>query len=136
MGKNKPGFHAEIWARWGDIVGKELARRILPSNFHNGVLIASVANSSWMQELTYLKPTLLDRFAEEIGPNVVRDIRLVLDVHMSIEKNKPEPKKLPFDNSPVDVPSEIELATQAIEDDSLRQSAEKAVIASFRRNRR
>jgi predicted nucleic acid-binding Zn ribbon protein len=79
IGKGQRGVHPEIWARWAEIVGQDLARRSVPRSFAKGVLVVAVVNSSWMQQLTYLKPTLMDRFADEIGRNVVKEIRLVVD---------------------------------------------------------
>ena len=79
IGKGQKGIHPEIWARWRDIMGEELSRRSVPRNFYQGTLVVAVASSTWMLELSYLKSTLLDRFAEEIGPGTVKEIRLVLD---------------------------------------------------------
>ena len=134
MGRNKPGFHTEIWARWADIVGPALAKRFWPINFYKGTLVAAVTNSAWMQELTYLRPTLLDRFAEEIGPTVVRDIRLILNTHMKIPGESQTPKKTPHDDTPVTLPPEIETATSKIVDSDLREAARKAAAAMFRRD--
>ena len=79
IGAGQRNVHPEIWARWTSIVGERVARRAVPKSIRGRLLIVGVASSSWLQELTYLKPTLLDRFAEEVGAAVVQDIKFVLD---------------------------------------------------------
>lgn len=79
IGAGQRNVHPEIWARWISIVGERIARRAIPQALRGRTLVVGVASSSWLQELSYLKPTLLDHLAEEIGPAVVKDIKLVLD---------------------------------------------------------
>jgi hypothetical protein len=71
--------HAELWARWRDVVGPDTYRRSFPSALRGTTLIVGVSSSSWMQELSFLKAAIIDRISEEIGPGVVTDIKLVLD---------------------------------------------------------
>jgi len=78
IGQGQSGVHPEIWARWSEIVGHDIAGRAFPRKLEGGVLTVAVSNSAWMQELSYLKPRLLDRFEEEVGKGVVAEIRLVL----------------------------------------------------------
>ncbi len=83
IGTGQKGVHPEIWARWIDIVGNDVARRAIPVNLYRGILTVAVANSSWIQQLTYIKHEILERLSEEVGPEVVREIRLVLDYSLS-----------------------------------------------------
>lgn len=71
--------HAELWARWRDVVGPETYRRSFPTALRGTALTVGVSSSAWMQELSFLKAAILDRIAEEIGPGVVTEIRFVLD---------------------------------------------------------
>ena len=79
IGARQRDVHPEIWARWSTIVGARISGRAIPLALRGRTLVVGVASSSWLQELSYLKATLIDRLAEAVGPRVVRDIKLVLD---------------------------------------------------------
>lgn len=79
IGKGQRGVHPEIWARWAEIVGSDLSHRAVPVRLERGRLVVAVASSAWMSELSYLKTALIDRFAEAVGPDVVKEIRFVVD---------------------------------------------------------
>ena len=79
IGSGQRDVHPEIWARWNSIVVERVSRRAIPRALRGKTLVVGVASSSWLQELSYLKQTLLDRCADEVGPSVVKDIKLVLD---------------------------------------------------------
>jgi predicted nucleic acid-binding Zn ribbon protein len=63
---------------WDAAVGPEVAKRARATAFRDGALVVEVTSSTWMNELTFLKPVILDRLAAELGPGVVRDIQFVM----------------------------------------------------------
>ncbi len=63
---------------WTDVVGKEVAARTHARSISHGLLLVEVAGSVWMNELVFLKPRILDKLRERLGPGVVRDIRFRL----------------------------------------------------------
>ncbi|MFO8073172.1 MAG: DUF721 domain-containing protein [Polyangia bacterium] len=71
--------HPEIWARWPQIAGPQLAGRAVPRSLRGRTLVVAVGSSPWLQELSFLRPQLLDNLTDQVGPGVVEDIRLVLD---------------------------------------------------------
>jgi hypothetical protein len=135
IGKTQRGIHPEIWARWSAIVGSNLAKRAYPRELKKGVLTIAVGNSAWMQELSFLTTMLKDRFAEEIGPRTVREIRLVLDTSIQKRNEKP-PEKPPAKPhvSNAKLPPEIIASTQRIKDKTLREIAERAARANLVKN--
>lgn len=80
ISQQRRGIHPEIWARWSAIVGTDLAGRAIPFNLSRRILTIKVANSSWLQELSYLKHKLLERIALEVGQDIVDDIKFRVDV--------------------------------------------------------
>lgn len=82
------GAHPEIWSRWPQIAGREIARRAVPRSLRGGTLVLAVSSSVWMQELTYMKQRLLDAVADAVGPGVVRDVRLVLDPQVGATRRR------------------------------------------------
>lgn len=79
MARGLKQAHPEIWANWPSIVGPDVARRAVPKSFSRATLVVAVESSTWLQELSYLKDDILERLAEAVGPNVVRNIKLVLE---------------------------------------------------------
>ena len=76
MGVIENGKQLEIYTRWPDLVGMDVAKRSRPLKLRSGTLTVAVANSTWMQQLTMLKPTVLKALASHLGEGVVRDLRL------------------------------------------------------------
>ncbi len=62
---------------WKQIVGERIAARTWPDGLRNGALWVRVANSAWLQELSFLKETMIQRANELLGdPPLVHDVRL------------------------------------------------------------
>jgi len=131
IGKGQKGVHPEIWARWSDILGSDLARRAIPRSLSGGVLTVAVANSAWMQELSYLKPALLERFAHEIGTTVVKEIRLALDPALATVLSDPDVKKEPPLRKAETLPPKIKALTSQVRDKTLRKTIEQAAKANL-----
>ena len=76
--RRRDGMHPEIWARWSELVGKRLASKAVPHALRGRTLYIAVVNSTWMQELSFMQSRLLERLAEQVGPHVVKEIRLTV----------------------------------------------------------
>ncbi len=62
---------------WKRIVGERIAARTWPDGLRSGVLWVRVANSAWLQELSFLRQTMVQRANELVGePPLVQDVRL------------------------------------------------------------
>jgi hypothetical protein len=131
IGKGQPGVHPEIWARWNEIVGEDLARRTIPRNLQGKTLTIAVANSAWMQEMSYLKPTLIEQFGEAVGENVVKEIRLVLSPSIPTRHEKEPKKEAPPVIKEAALPADIVAAAEAVQDQALRESVKKALKAHW-----
>ena len=65
-----------IWLVWDDAVGAQIAAKARPVSMRDGMLTVAVANSPWMQQLTFLKQGIIDKLNEQLGYELVRDIFL------------------------------------------------------------
>ena len=65
-----------IWLVWDDAVGSQIAAKARPVSFRDGMLTVAVANSPWMQQLTFLKQGIIDKINAQLGSELVRDIFL------------------------------------------------------------
>ncbi|MBF0158141.1 MAG: DUF721 domain-containing protein [Magnetococcales bacterium] len=65
-----------LWKYWHHIFGDPIARHTEPVRLTNGVLVIRVDLSTWMTQLTFLKPEILDKIQQLLPPGSVREIRL------------------------------------------------------------
>ncbi len=125
--------HPELWARWIDIVGPDLATRAIPIRLRGRTLLVAVGTSAWMQELTYLKPTILKKIHQEIGPSIVRDIHLRLDPSVAVSPTgRPDPQEVAVPMA--QIPHDIARAIEAISNEELRIAITGAVGAQLGRD--
>jgi hypothetical protein len=67
-----------ILGAWKDIVGEFVAAHSQPRSVRNQILFIDVAHPTWMQQLQFLKPTLLDQVNAFLGESLIQDIRFKL----------------------------------------------------------
>jgi hypothetical protein len=67
-----------IWGSWREIVGESLARQAQPRSIRNRILFIDVSHSTWVQQLQFLKPNLLEKLNAFLGEPILKDIRFRL----------------------------------------------------------
>jgi len=67
---------AGIPARWEQIVGTEIAGHCRPEKLDNGELTCVAESTAWATQIKLLSRTILERISAEVGPGVVRRIRV------------------------------------------------------------
>jgi hypothetical protein len=121
---------------WVDIVGERVAQRAWPSGLQKGTLWVRVANSAWMQELSFLREAIARAAADYLGPPpLVREVRLHLpgkgepqsdveDVVAALARRK-RPRRAPAAPRPpvaAETLVRIDAETEVVKDDELRES--------------
>jgi len=86
-----------VFTVWAEVVGDLLAAKTEPARIEDGKLFVRVANSTWMQELQFLKDEIRGRLNHRLGAAVVRDIFLI----QGAAKRRGR-KDAPVKNHPVD----------------------------------
>lgn len=128
-----PNIHPEIWSKWYTIAGKHMYTRTFPQYYNNKTLVVGVTNSAWLQELTMLKFKLLERIENEVGKNVVKELRLVIDSsigkHQWIRQKKVIPKSEEPDISTLS--SDLSNAADKIDNKELALAIKKAAAANL-----
>ncbi len=61
LGIEKQVEQYKIFDVWNDIVGEQVAKVAQPERVHNGVLIVTVSNAPWRNELTFRKREILEK---------------------------------------------------------------------------
>jgi len=132
---NFPEIHPEIWSRWQDIAGPQMYRRTFPLKLQQGILTVGVSSSTWLQQLSFLKESLLNRLDEEVGPDVVSEIRFVLD--SSVAARGPRVKKprtaAKNKSAPAAIDPSTETAIEKIDAPELAEAIRRAMLASIQR---
>ncbi len=67
-----------ILGAWDEIVGATVAANSQPRSIRNRILFIEVTHSTWMQQLQFLKPTLLEKVNAFLGKPLIQDIRFKL----------------------------------------------------------
>ena len=61
---------------WHDIIGEPIASHTWPTQIRFKKLYLVVQNSVWLQQLTFLKPTLLAKLRDAVGTELIGEIVL------------------------------------------------------------
>ncbi len=69
---------AAVLARWGALVGEEIAAHCHPVSLRDGELTLAAESTAWATQLRLpaVRDTLLARIRAELGPDVVRRVRV------------------------------------------------------------
>lgn len=63
---------------WPKIVGETMSRASEAMRMQGGTLVVTTRSSTWNQEFAFQKPTILRRYQEILGKELVRDLRFVV----------------------------------------------------------
>lgn len=69
----------KMWRRWSDYVGPTMAENSELVGYVRGTLYVWVKNSSWMQQMVFLKEPMKDSINKKLGFDFVKNIHLTLD---------------------------------------------------------
>jgi hypothetical protein len=67
-------FELRLQQQWRDIIGEPVGSHTWPAQVRFKKLYLIVRNSVWLQQLIFLKPTLLAKLNERAGSEVLTDI--------------------------------------------------------------
>lgn len=116
----------EVLKAWPEAAGEFVARHLVALRFENGTLWVRSEDSVWSQQLTFLKPKLLEHLTAALKRTLVRDIRLstmspLADSHAGLDRELQESRRpLPKVQLPRDEIAAIEAkALEVIRDPNL-----------------
>ncbi len=119
-----------ILRRWKEIVGESVALQAQPRSIRNRILFVDVSHSTWMQQLQFLKPTLIEKVNALIGEPYVKDIRFKLgNLSPASPTVSPTPmlKEEDLDKETLD---KIETLLQNVRDEETKQGLRNIFIKS------
>ncbi len=117
-----------ILGAWNEIVGESVAGHSQPRSIRNQILFIDVAHPTWMQQLQFLKPTLLDQVNAFLGEPLIQDIRFKLGKVSPTPP--PPPKTLLMEDEPLDQGTldRIESLLQKIDDQEVKMRLRNLLI--------
>jgi hypothetical protein len=127
-----------IMSAWKEIVGEPVAFHSQPCSIRNQILFIEVSHPTWMQQLQFLKPTLLEKINHFLGESLIRDIRFRLG---KISPTLPAPSKTPLiehENLDKVTLDQIEHIVQTIDDESIKRGLREVLMkcAKLERSRK
>jgi hypothetical protein len=117
-----------ILGAWNEIVGESVGVQTQPRSIRNRILFIEVSHSTWMQQLQFLKPTLLEKVNSFLGEPLIQDIRFKLG---KISPAIPAPLKTPsLKDEKLDkaILNRIENLLQEIDDKEVRKNLYEVLI--------
>ncbi|MBO0840356.1 MAG: DUF721 domain-containing protein [Sciscionella sp.] len=66
----------QLFARWTQLVGEEIAEHVRPVRLEDGELVVRAESTAWATQLRLLQRQLLHRIATALGDDVVRRIKV------------------------------------------------------------
>ena len=117
-----------IWGAWNEIVGKSVAAQAQPRSIRNRILFIEVSHSTWMQQLQFLKPTLLEKINSFLGEPLIQDIRFRLGKISPPVPSPPKTRSLEDEKIDKATLNRIEGMAQKIEDQEVKKRLREVLI--------
>ena len=117
-----------IWGAWREIVGESMALQTQPRVIRGRTLFIDVSHSTWMQQLQFLKPALLEKLNAFVGEPYLQDIRFNLG---KIPLIIPTPlKATPWEKEELDDKTlkQVEGVLAKIDDREVRESLKEVLV--------
>ena len=127
-----------VLGAWNEIVGATVAAHSQPRSIRNRILFIHVTHSTWMQQLQFLKPTLLEKVNLFLGEPLIQDIRFKLGAILPNVTSASKMDSRPQGNLTEGTLNKIESIIQNVEDTELRKSLQQVITkgAELERQRR
>jgi len=119
-----------VHGRWEKIVGAAVARHAQPVSVRGKKLALVVDSPAWMQQLSLLKPVIIEKVNSVVGRETIRDITLKLGevAPPGIPDEEPLPARAPLD---AEDRLKIEGYVHGIEDSEIREALRRLIEKDF-----
>ena len=124
-----------VFGQWEKAVGKVIARHAQPCSLRGKKMTLVVDSPAWMQQLSLLKPEIVDKVNRRLEHNAIRDIMLKLGevAPRTEEVSEDLPVRADLDR---DEREKIENALQDLHDPEIKEAVRRVMEKDFlRRNR-
>ena len=138
LGLESKLLETRLHRQWGEIVGRQIAAHTRPDQIRFKKLYVYVQHSVWLQQLTYLKPDLLEKINAAAGESLVSDLILRIGDFGSdsppVEQRASEPARRV--EPPPAVKADAAHHAQAVRDPDLRKHFAAVMAQALTRPKR
>ena len=118
---------SNIWSVWEEVVGEAVAQRTQPEKIRHGTLFVTVTNSSWMQQLQFIKEDLRQKLNTALQSDEIGEIRFRVGTIESQRDTKAGNKskgRASRKDSPLSEETRVQLASglELIKDEGIREA--------------
>jgi hypothetical protein len=117
-----------IWGAWKEIVGESVALHTQPRSIRNRILFIDVSHPTWIQQLQFLKPTLLEKINSFLGEPHIQDIRFKLGKISPIIPSPSKTHVLEDEKLDQETLNRIENLVQKINDEETRKELRELLM--------
>jgi predicted nucleic acid-binding Zn ribbon protein len=89
LGLPAPDVLGQVFARWEELVGVDVAAHAVPKTLRDGVLTVAVDHPAWASSLRLLSADLLRRLAAATGEGTVTELVVTVAGSRSRKAGKP-----------------------------------------------
>jgi predicted nucleic acid-binding Zn ribbon protein len=127
-------FEVRLQQQWREIIGEPVGSHTWPVQVRFKKLYLIVRNSVWLQQLTFLKPTLLAKVNEQAGSELITDIAFRVGEIPDARTAAPasQPQQLSVNEAAV---VEANAHAAAVQDPDLRNRLASLMADAFSRPR-
>ena len=115
-----------IFGQWEQTVGAVIARHARPQTVRGTKLYLSVDSPAWMQQLSLMKPELIEKVNKNLGRDAIKDIALKLGEIDSPEARPKEeaPPRMPLN---AEEREKVEQYVQEVHDPDVREALRRVI---------
>ncbi|MGQ9647837.1 MAG: DciA family protein, partial [Thermodesulfobacteriota bacterium] len=117
-----------IWHPWKEIVGESVALHAQPRSIRNRILFIDVSHSTWIQQLQFLKSTLIEKINAYLGEPLIEDIRFRLGKISPPTRVAPDVHRWEKEKLDQGTLTRIEELIQKIKDEETRKELREVLV--------
>ena len=119
-----------IFGQWEQTVGAAIARHAQPQSVRGKKLFLSVDSPAWMQQLSLLKPEIIEKVNRNLVKDAIKEIALKLGEIVSMKERQAEepPPPIPLN---AEEREKIEQYVQDIHDPETRAALRRVIEKDF-----
>lgn len=123
----------DLWTKWQEVVGTDLARVTSPAEIRGRTLEIIVVHQAWAHQLHFLSPSILNKIRAICPDSGIKALHFKVG---KVAAPLPKVASMILDTkSQVKLSERMEMTLRAVDDEDLRTSIRRAMEASARRRR-
>lgn len=126
-------FELHLQQQWRHMIGEPIASHTCPAQVRFKKLLLIVRNSVWLQQLVFLKPTLLAKLNERAGSEMLTDIAFRVGEIPDAAAVGPDSSTQPVEVNDAAM-MEARAHAAAVQDPELRQRLASVMAEAFSRS--